>query len=74
MFEHDWAGAEKWNKTGTAQNYVFFETNAVLMQSDQNQQPNASDQEPSLMQKTTYPNAHSTSAKSNSPVVFMRRY
>lgn len=37
----------------------------MLIQSDQNQQPTTSDQESSLMQKTTYANANSTLLKSN---------
>lgn len=72
-------GLEQRNETNQNQDSkelrVFGNQPRVLIQSDQNQQPNTSAREPSLMQKTIYPNAESTSVKpNNGPVVFMRRY
>lgn len=54
---------------------IFGNQHRVLIQSDQNQQPNTTAQEAPLMQRTTYPNADSTSVTSdNTPVVFMRSH
>lgn len=68
MFQHDWAGADEWNKTVCDSIEIRVFRNQQSVDSEWSEAaPNTSNQEPSLMQKTTYPNADGNTVKSSSP-------